>query len=185
MNPKEFLKLQKVKGELIKRIAYDPSTGALTHKKRNSEAFNRKYSGKGIRIVVTFRNGYWHSKTDFILFGRRLQIIRSRLCWLLHTGDWPEHTIDHINRDSLDDRWGNLRDITIAENNKNRGPRMGRRYKGYSTYHGRFYASIFYQGQSFHLGVFDTEVEAAKAYDKKAYELHGDASRLNFPEDYS
>jgi hypothetical protein len=30
----------------------------------------------------------------------------------------------------------------------------------------------------------DDEVEAAKARDRKAYELHGDRAYLNFPEDY-
>lgn len=33
-----------------------------------------------------------------------------------------------------------------------------------------------------YLGYFTDEVEAAKAYDKKAYELHGDKAILNFPE---
>lgn len=33
-----------------------------------------------------------------------------------------------------------------------------------------------------HLGSFLTETEAAKAYDKKAIELHGDKAILNFPE---
>jgi len=33
-------------------------------------------------------------------------------------------------------------------------------------------------------GIPDDEVEAAKARDRKAYELHGEFAYLNFPEDY-
>ena len=32
------------------------------------------------------------------------------------------------------------------------------------------------------LGRFDTKIEAAKARDRKAYELHGEFAYLNFPE---
>lgn len=35
-----------------------------------------------------------------------------------------------------------------------------------------------------YLGTFNTLEEAARAYDKKAYELHGDKAILNFPEEY-
>ena len=36
----------------------------------------------------------------------------------------------------------------------------------------------------YYLGLFDDEVEAAKARDRKAYELHGEFAYLNFPEDF-
>jgi len=35
----------------------------------------------------------------------------------------------------------------------------------------------------YHLGSFVDEIEAAKARDRKAYELCGDFAYLNFPED--
>ena len=38
-------------------------------------------------------------------------------------------------------------------------------------------------GKAYYLGFFDDEVEAAKARDRKAYELHGEFAYLNFPED--
>jgi len=35
--------------------------------------------------------------------------------------------------------------------------------------------------QQCHLGYYDTEEEAARAYDNKAFELYGDFELLNFP----
>lgn len=43
-------------------------------------------------------------------------------------------------------------------------------------------ASITAQKQKHHLGYFQTETEAAQAYDKKARELHGEFAKLNFPD---
>ncbi len=46
-------------------------------------------------------------------------------------------------------------------------------------------AGIRCQGKYHYLGLFEDEVEAAKARDRKAYELHGPYAYLNFPEDFS
>lgn len=42
-----------------------------------------------------------------------------RLVWLLETGDWPSAQCDHINRDSLDNRFSNLRDVPNNVNARN------------------------------------------------------------------
>jgi len=43
-------------------------------------------------------------------------------------------------------------------------------------------AKIGVNGKRKHLGYFEDEVEAAKAYDEKAVELSGQFAYLNFPE---
>jgi group I intron endonuclease len=44
-------------------------------------------------------------------------------------------------------------------------------------------AGITYKKTAYHLGFFDNEIDAAKAYDKKAKELFGNNAKTNFEED--
>lgn len=46
----------------------------------------------------------------------------------------------------------------------------------------RYVSSTTFKGEYFYLGTFSNEIEAAKVYDKKAIELHGEKAVLNFPE---
>jgi hypothetical protein len=43
---------------------------------------------------------------------------------------------------------------------------------------------IKHRGETYYLGTFDDEVEAAKARDRKACELEGECAYLSVPEDF-
>lgn len=43
-----------------------------------------------------------------------------RVIFLMMTGRWPKPTCDHISRNTLDNRWSNLREATHAEQTANR-----------------------------------------------------------------
>jgi hypothetical protein len=45
-------------------------------------------------------------------------------------------------------------------------------------------AGITCRGKYYYLGTFGSPIEAAKARDRKAYELFGEYAYLNFPEDF-
>jgi hypothetical protein len=97
--------------------------------------------------------------------------------------------VDHINGNPLNDRRSNLRICSRKQNARNtRGVRgTSSRFKGvhFHQWSGKWIASICYNGKQIYLGSFDNEIEAAKAYDRKAHELFGEFARLNFPEEYA
>lgn len=88
---------------------------------------------------------------------------------------------DHINGDRLDNRCINLRVVNDFQNAKNAAVRRNSKsgFKGVHRSRGRWVAKITSDKLHFHIGSFDTPEEAAIAYNKKAYELHGEFARLN------
>ena len=63
----------------------------------------------------------------------------------------------------------------VRKTSKYRGVSWERRYS-------RWRAQIGHAGKILNVGRFMTDEDAARAYDRKARELHGDRARLNFPE---
>lgn len=94
--------------------------------------------------------------------------------------------IDHINGDGLDNRKANLRSCSRAENlhNTRKTARpCSSRFKGvrFHRRHGKYLAEIQAHGKRRYLGCFESEEDAARAYDSAARRLHGQFARLNLP----
>ena len=92
---------------------------------------------------------------------------------------------DHINGSGLDNRRCNLRVCTRSENNRNMQKQFkicSSKYKGVNWRKNRkkWRAEICKDYKHIHIGYFDSEIEAAEAYDKKAKELFGEFARTNF-----
>lgn len=47
---------------------------------------------------------------------------------------------------------------------------------------GRWSATVCHNNKTFYLGTYDTQIQAARAYDIMAYKLKGEKAQLNFPE---
>lgn len=88
--------------------------------------------------------------------------------------------VDHINMNALDNRRGNLRLCTGAENKLNRRAMAlsVTGLKGVSPSRGGYMAMIKKDGKSHFLGRFPTPEEAHEAYRHAAAELHGEFARV-------
>lgn len=88
------------------------------------------------------------------------------------------YVVDHIDGNSLNNRRCNLRVCTPAQNLANKGPRGGTsQYVGVYRFRDKWVAHVVCRAKHYY-------VEAARARDRKAYELHGEYAYLNFPEDF-
>lgn len=99
--------------------------------------------------------------------------------------DAPTGTqVDHRDGNGLNNRRENIRLATHGQNMTNRETRRVNTsgYKGVVLRNGRWLAQIKHNKRYYGLGLHDDPVAAAKAYDKKAIELHGQFAKLNFEE---
>lgn len=107
-------------------LDYNPATGVLTWRDRDVGMFpaktparsaalcrlwNARYSGQ--EALTCLSDGY---KTGAIA-GTNYKA--HRVIWKMEAGQDPDH-IDHINGDRTDNRLANLRDVTLADNARNR-----------------------------------------------------------------
>jgi HNH endonuclease len=101
---------------------------------------------------------------------------RSRLIYLAYHGEWPEPTVDHWDRNSLNDSIANLRPASRALQTDNRtvhrklhcGEVLPR---GVFAQNGKFRAKISHNGTRINLGSYATAMAAHDAYSKKREEL--------------
>jgi hypothetical protein len=96
---------------------------------------------------------------------------------------------DHINGVRLDNRRCNLRIVNALQNAQNKANHKNSRskYRGvaWKVENDKWQARIRVVKKQYHIGLYDTELEAAAAYNNAAILHHGDYSRLNvLPEGY-
>lgn len=122
-----------------------------------------------------YKKGDYYAAT--VIDGRTIYMHR------LITGARSGEYVDHINGNMRDNRRKNLRIVDQTQNNANyHHPKKGAsKYKGVSwcKYTGRWRVRVTAYGHTVHVGRFDTETEAAKAYNTVAKAIFGGHAYLN------
>lgn len=140
--------------ELQKVLRYDPWSGEFWWIK--SKKCAGSINGHGYKVIRY--QGVLH--------------YAHRLAWYYNTGEIYYKNIDHINGNRSDNRIQNLRTCTQAQNVKNsrrKGCSFNKRENKWESY-------VYNDGKRYHIGYFNTELEAREAYIEKKNELAGEFS---------
>ncbi len=143
-------------------LNYDPETGIMTRKR----VFGRRHAGDSVGSPNN--KGYLHAyiyDTNYLVH---------RVIWLLVYGRWPTEQLDHINHVRTDNRLGNLRECTNAENRQNiRLEGYGQSGRlGVSPHGVGWVAAIVLNVRSQYLGYFLDKETAYTAYLKAKLRTH-------------
>ena len=168
-------------GQYVKsHFRYEPETGLLYRLKTYSNSVDITKPVGSINsqgyLDVDLSRGYGTRKA------RNTRV--HRVAWFLHYGYWPNFQLDHINGDIKDNRIANLRATTQRLNQGNRTSRkdVSSKFKGVGLRRNKWRAYIVTPETRYkHLGSFELEEDAARAYDAAAREVFGCHARLNFP----
>lgn len=137
---------------------YDSRTGVLTW---------RVGAGRvkaGAQVCAQRPGGYLCARVD-----GKIRLAH-RLAWAHHFGEWPKHSIDHIDGCTSNNRIENLRDVSHSVNmhNQRRAAHHNRSSKLIGAHwhkrDQRWRSNITVGGVARHLGFFDSEQQAHDAY---------------------
>lgn len=132
-----------------------------------------RFSGNYCKVSRYIKTEYGKAKEEYFIHRLIIGVVKG-------------FEVDHINRNKLDNRRSNLRLASRGENSQNKAKAKNTtsKYRGV-CYRPKLNKSkpwtgyISKNGKRFELGYFDNEVDAAKAYNKKAKELWGEFAYEN------
>lgn len=164
------MKLDRAREELLSAeyvrqvLDYNPETGSFIWKKKTHKKSNR---------LVGSEAGCSHNKGYRMIVLHQKRFYAHRLAWLYVTGFWPDGVVDHRDRNTANNRFGNLYVVTVSGNGHNMkpadspyGPCRGVRRRG-----NNWCARIQVRGRPYYLGSFPDYEEAARSVEQKKLEL--------------
>lgn len=92
--------------------------------------------------------------------------------------------VDHIDGNGLNNCLSNLREANYSTNNKNSFKRKDAKYSkykgvGFNVARNKWTARIQVDGKRITIGMFDLEIDAAKAYNDAAIKYHKEFAKVN------
>jgi len=164
---------------------------------RYGYTYRRIYLGEGKWTILDQKDYYRLNNFKWIVYGNgtnlyavRHEIIdpnKTRTVYMHREimNPPPDRLVDHRNCDGLDNRRENLRFATRAQNVLNRRKKKNATSRFLGVYFNKekstWDSQIMHQGKRRWVGRFDSEIDAARAYDAAARKYHGEFARLNFP----
>lgn len=154
-------------------LNYDPKTGILTWNERPRRYFKTNGAWKRWNSRYAEKPAGSKNSSGYIqLCLPGCRPLAHVVIWVIQTGKWPEHQVDHVNHKRDDNRWLNLRATTPAENMKNLGRQANRKSGVAGVYYDKSLKKwrvwISEEGRNRYIGSFDTEEEAIRK--RKAFE---------------
>lgn len=150
---------------LLKDLFYNSNTGL----------FKRRTPTLRLNIGDTVGCKGNHGYIVIALNGKNY--LAHRLAWLAYYGDGPPKIIDHIDGDKTNNKIKNLRAVTKSQNNWNqknpsKNNNSGEIGVSFNKRLNRFSASITKDYKKYHLGYFNTAIEASEAYKEAKKKMH-------------
>jgi len=161
------LDLVHLRSYCLECFEYLPDSGDFKWKERPQSHFKRAADFKGFNATHAGKGAGCLDKKGYMgvgLLGKRMLV--HRLVWLMFYGEMPE-CIDHINGIRSDQRIANLRNVSVAENNRNRAG-VHHRPDGvngvyWCHHHQKYRARLKVNGRDIHIGYFNSKEEARTA----------------------
>lgn len=164
-----LVRLEPDSGRLFWRVRPTEFFVAGPEQERAAKSWNTSFAGREAFRTLS-GNGYYHGT----LLGEK--VCAHVVVFALYHGRWPDHTIDHVNGDRLDNRPENLRDVPHIQNMRNqplsRASTTGVTGVHFDRARGKYAAHITIRGKTVHLGRFSA-MGAAVRVRKRAEAKHG------------
>lgn len=189
-------------GRFILRLTKDDNKYVI-HKDGNRLNFERKnlvvsemnevrHSSKGINGTSRYKGVSWHKAGNKWMAQISFKGKRKYLGSYVNEDDaasaYNEAAIEWFGEHAYLNEIGE--ENSASEQVLDKSNQWRKKYDSESNYQGITYinkknkwrSQISFKGRKLHIGVYDSAIISAKAYDEKAYELYGEKAILNFPE---
>ena len=160
------MSIELTKELLDERFIIDPKTGIILNRIKTAQRTKVGEEAGSLRP-----DGYRRIKINGRLY------YTSRIIWFFVQGEWPD-CIDHVNHLKTDNRIVNLRNVTHAENHRNRSKRSDNT-SGVAGVHwhkatSKWQSLIQVNSKQIHLGYFSNIADAitARAAAKVEFGFH-------------